>query len=140
MFADQNQLRQMWCDVYARMRAGEAMPVGLDAAIADAITQHPEYHAVLADPETALAEQYSPERGQTNPFLHMGMHLAVREQVGTDRPAGIRREYERLCRTVGDAHNVEHQMFECLGRVMYDAQRAGQLPDESLYLECVKKL
>ncbi|WP_204318325.1 DUF1841 family protein [Serratia marcescens] len=38
----------------------------------------------------------SVELGETNPFLHMGLHLAVREQVATDRPQGIRTVYTKL--------------------------------------------
>ena len=81
-----------------------------------------------------------PEAGETNPFLHMSMHLSLQEQVGTDRPPGIHALYERLVLRSGDAHAAEHRMMECLGRILWEAQRQNGMPDEQAYLECVRRL
>ena len=43
---------------------------------------HPEYHAWLEQGERALTAEFTPESGVGNPFLHLSMHLALREQVG----------------------------------------------------------
>ena len=78
--------------------------------------------------------------GQTNPFLHMGMHLAIREQLATNRPAGITETFGLLMARVQDAHAVEHRMMECLGEALWQAQRSGQEPDEARYLACLRQL
>ena len=77
--------------------------------------------------------------GQSNPFLHMAMHLAVRDQIATDRPAGIRAAFEKLRRrrTVLDA---EHAIAEHLSEMIWQAQRSGSPPDEMVYLRRVQKL
>ena len=67
------------------------------------------------------------------------MHMALREQVGTDRPAGIRRIHSGLSRQHG-AHDAEHRMMEALGRALWEAQRAGTAPDERRYLEDLERL
>ena len=69
----------------------------------------------------------------------MGMHLAIWEQLNTDRPAGIRDEHLRLIKKSNE-HNAEHQMMECLGVILWQAQQNGELPDEKLYLEGIRSL
>ena len=112
----------------------------LETLIRDVIVEHPEYHAMLEDGDSALGREYGPETGQTNPFLHMGMHISLREQLATDRPAGIRNIYQTQLARSGDTHAVEHQMMECLGQALWAAQRAGTLPDEQTYLNCLRHL
>ena len=113
----------------------------LEKHIAEIILQHPEYHTLLEKGEDSLDKDYTPEQGQTNPFLHLGMHLALREQVGTDRPAGIAGlTRSLLARHHGDGHTVEHMMMECLGEMLWTAQRQNSPPDEAAYLDCIKKL
>jgi len=134
--SDRNQLRRMYQDAWQRRRQGLPLEPLADQ-IASVIEQHPEYHPVFED-EASLARDWTPEDGQTNPFLHLGMHLAVREQVATDRPKGIRNAFERLSLRRGDRHAAEHEVFECLGASLWDAQRAGRPPDEAAYLECIR--
>jgi len=112
----------------------------LEAQVADVIALHPEYHAALERGEDALARDYIPEGGQSNPFLHMGLHLAVRDQIATDRPAGLRKAFESLAQRIGSAHDAEHRIIECLAEAMWDAQRSGRPPDEAAYLQRVLRL
>jgi hypothetical protein len=138
-FHDQSrdQLRRMYVEAWRKHR--ERLPMEpLEAQIADVIAAHPEYHALFNEPERALHEDYTPERGESNPFLHLGLHLAIREQVGTDRPAGIRAAYQALVLRRGQ-HDAEHLIADCLGRALWEAQRSGQPPDEQAYLEAVRK-
>lgn len=135
---DRDQLRRVYCDAWARRRRGEALDP-LARQIADVIAAHPEYHPLLDDPEAALGAEYTPEMGQSNPFLHMGMHLAIREQVGTDRPPGIRAAWQALAGRLGE-HEAEHRIMECLGRALWEAQRSQREPDERQYLECIRQL
>jgi hypothetical protein len=134
-----DQLRQVYVDAWRKHR--ERLPMEpLEAQIADVVALHPEYHAQLEKPEAALARDFTPEGGQSNPFLHMGLHLAVREQVATNRPNGIRAAFEQLAQRYGDAHAAEHAIIECLAEALWEAQRAGRMPDEQAYLERVRSL
>ncbi|HEY8539039.1 MAG TPA: DUF1841 family protein [Steroidobacteraceae bacterium] len=140
-FHDQSrdQLRRMYIEAWRKRR--ERLPMEpLEAQIADVIEVHPEYQAALEDPENVLDRDYTPEDGQSNPFLHMGLHLAVRDQIGTDRPQGVRQCFIELATKLGDEHAAEHQMIECLAEALWEAQRAGRLPDEQHYLERVRAL
>ena len=136
---DRNQLRQMYLDSWHKRQANLPLEP-LQAMIADVVAQHPEYHALLEDRESALNHDYTPEQGETNPFLHMGMHIALHEQLQTGRPTGITESYQLLAAKLGDAHEAEHRMMECLGQVMWEAQRSGQMPDDQEYLLCIKRL
>jgi hypothetical protein len=133
-----DELRRQYVDAWRRQREGlPLMP--LDAQIAAVVALHPEYHAVLESKDSAAGD-YSVEGGQSNPFLHMGLHLALREQLGTRRPAGIELVYQRLARRLGDVHEAEHRMIEVLAQALWEAQRAGRAPDEQRYLERLQGL
>lgn len=141
MFFGQNreQLRRFYLQAWRNHLEGRPIEP-LEGMIIDVITLHPEYHELLADEERALSADYSPEQGQGNPFLHMGMHLAIREQLSTRRPEGINAAYEALQKQSGDRHQAEHAMMECLGEAMWQAQRNNTLPDEAAYLACLRGL
>jgi hypothetical protein len=141
MFFDQNrdELRRFYVEAWRKYR--EALPLQpLEALICEVIALHPEYHAMLEDEEQAVSQEFSPEAGQSNPFLHMGMHIGIREQLSTNRPTGIVAAYEALLKRLGDQHEAEHRMMECLGQAMWEAQRSGMPPDEGAYLECLRRL
>jgi hypothetical protein len=134
-----SDLRRAYVEAWRKYRA--RLPLEpLEAQIADVIALHPEYHAALEDPEGVLDRDYTPEGGESNPFLHMGLHLAVRDQIATDRPAGIRALFGELAARLGDAHEAEHAMLECLASALWEAQRAGRLPDEQAYLQSIERL
>ena len=139
VFHDQQRdaLRRMYLEAWERHTAGLPL-TPLQAQVADVVALHPEYHSLLT-PE-ALDRDWTPEQGQTNPFLHMGMHLALREQVSTDRPAGIRAVHAALSRRHDSAHEAEHRMMEPLGAALWDAQRQGTAPDEQRYLAALRSL
>jgi len=132
-------MRQVFFEAWRQRQAGLPMEP-LATAVSDVILEHPEYHALMKDPEAALDRDFTPEGGAENPFLHMGMHLSIREQVATARPKGVERIHEALCRKYGDPHIAEHLMMECLGEALWQAQRAGAAPDESAYLSGLKRL
>ena len=133
-----DRLRAMYVEAWRRHRARLPMEP-LHAQIAEVIELHPEYHAVLESGPEALAREYTPETGATNPFLHMGLHVAVREQVGTDRPAGIARVHAALARRLGDVHAAEHRMIVCLAEALWQAQSSGTPPDEAAYLAALRR-
>lgn len=108
--------------------------------IADVISVHPEYQAALERPDSVVDRDYTPEGGQSNPFLHMGLHLAVRDQIATDRPPGIRSAFNDVVGRFGTPHDAEHRLIECLAETLWEAQRSGLPPDESVYLGRVRRL
>lgn len=127
----------MFFDVWRKQQAGEPLSA-LENIIADIIRRHPEYQPLLEQPDKALDWDWRPEGGQTNPFLHMGLHIAIREQLSIDRPAGVKAAYAALLEKTGDAHAAEHHMLECLAETLWYAQRDNRLPDEQAYLDCLK--
>ena len=136
---DRDSLRRYLAAAWAKASAGEPLEP-LEHQIADLVRGHPEYQPLLADPEAAVGRDFAPEAGQTNPFLHLGLHLALLEQVTTDRPAGVRDRYQALVRRSGDAHVAEHLAMECLAQALWEAQRRRQPPDEAAYLEHLTRL
>ena len=141
VFSGQNreQLRQMYLSSWRKYTARQPLEP-LEAQVAAVIAEHPEYVPVLEAGPEALAADYTPEGGQANPFLHMGLHLAIREQVATDRPAGIAQIHRALAQRLGSPHAAEHAMLELLAETLWEAQRAGRAPDEQRYLERLRAL
>lgn len=134
---DRNELRKMYADAWHRLNNERPMSP-LEAQIAAVVAWHPEYHDDVGS--DALDQDYPPEEGRTNPFLHMGLHLGIREQVATDRPAGIAAIHATLQQRSGDAHAAEHRMIDALAETLWEAQSANSAPDENKYLERLKKL
>lgn len=100
--------------------------------------QHAEYHAVLNGPIEALeAAQFLPESGETNPFLHLSMHLSITEQLSINQPIGIRDAYDKLAGKLDDEHAAQHVVMECLGQILWQAQRDKREPDSELYIDLI---
>lgn len=136
---DRDQLRQFYCDVW--QKHCQARPLEpLECLIRDVVLQHPEYQALLERDDVAKGKDYLPELGETNPFLHMGLHLALIEQISTDRPPGIRALARQLQHSGGDPHAQEHRMMDCLAEMIWRSQREARPPDEAAYLNCLRGL
>lgn len=136
---DRMAMRRYFREAWQKSRAGEAL-IPLQQLIVAVIHEHPEYHALLESDEETLERDFVPDQGESNPFLHMGMHITLQEQIGTDRPPGIRGYYQQAVAKWGDSHRAEHQLMECLGKMLWEAQRDNRMPDEQAYLECICKL
>ncbi len=136
---DRTTMRRFFIETWRKHQTGESLEP-LQQVIAGIIQQHPEYHRLLEQPELILEREFLPEEGISNPFLHMGMHIGLQEQVSTDRPPGISALYRDLLHKSGDPHETEHRMMECLGRTLWEAQRSNSTPDEESYLECLRGL
>ena len=135
---DRKQMREFFRAAWRKHRSGEALqPV--EQLIAGVVAEHPEYHAYL-ESEDALANDFTPQDGVTNPFLHMGMHVALREQAGANRPAGFNAAYAQLAAMKGDRHEAEHRRVDCLGETLWAEQAAGRPPDEVAFMACVRRL
>jgi hypothetical protein len=140
LIQDRDSGRTFFLDVWAKHKSQTPLEP-LEGMILNVILQHPEYHEVLAQNEQEIAAmEFLPEAGMTNPFLHMGMHIAILEQISSNRPPGITALYQQLLPKYSSAQDLEHSMMECLGETLWLAQRNNTLPDEAQYLEQVKRL
>jgi hypothetical protein len=133
---DRHELRKMYADAW-RKHCDKTPLSPLEAQIAQVVEEHPEYHEAVGDD---LAKDFTVEGGKTNPYLHMGLHLSIREQVATDRPTGVAAIFRLLADKAGDSHTTEHRMIDCLAESLWESQRDQSPPDESQYLERLRQL
>jgi hypothetical protein len=133
-----DEARQFFFDTWRRYHAGEPLS-DLEKVTLRVISLHPEYHALLDDPQRHLEHDYTPQDGGLNPFLHLSLHLAVEEQLSIDQPPGIRAHFERIALATGLEHDAKHALLECLAETIWQAQRTGSAPDEKIYLECLQR-
>ncbi len=132
-----DQIRRFFCEAWRKHRERTILE-GAEATAADLIEQHPEYHALLENPDAAVTQEFTPETGQMNPFLHLSLHLAIADQISIDQPQGIRAAYQAL-RNRLDVHEAEHALLECLGEALWRAQREGGGIDAMAYMECIRR-
>jgi hypothetical protein len=132
-----DQVRQFFFDIWRKF--GEQQLLSQLEGIALQVMQmHTEYHAVLEAPQRYLEQEYFPEMGATNPFLHMSLHLSVLEQINIDQPPGIAAAYQALLAHHGEAHLAQHDLMDCLAETVWRAQRDGRPPDAQAYLVCMQ--
>jgi len=131
------QVRRFFCQAWRKHQERQILE-GAEVTAADLIEQHPEYHALLENPEAAVEQEFTPENGQMNPFLHLSLHLAVADQISIDQPPGIRAIYDTLRQRL-DVHQTEHVILECLGETLWRSQRSGGALDTEYYLENLKR-
>jgi hypothetical protein len=128
-----DEVREMFFRVWKSYREG--MPLAdIEALALDVILQHPEYHDALGDPERSRDRDYVDE---SNPFLHMSLHVALEEQLSIDQPPGIAARFRALLERHGDRHEALHQALECLAETVWRAQRDRAPPDAAAYLDCL---
>ncbi|HFC53529.1 MAG TPA: DUF1841 family protein [Gammaproteobacteria bacterium] len=136
---DRNRLRLFYCEVWERYRNNLPLQP-LEQQIGEVISMHPEYHELLEDREAALGMEANPELGESNPFLHLALHVSIREQIGSDQPSGIRKIHGRLLVKLGDAHRAEHRMMECLAAELWQAQQDGSTLDGAAYMRRLERV
>jgi hypothetical protein len=131
---DPQAMRQVFFDAWEKYLHQRPLS-DLEKEIAMVIAAHPEYHHLLQD-KTHAQTQFA----ENNPFLHMGLHLAIREQIATDRPTGIHAIAQQLLQKYQDPTQVEHRMMDCLADSLWLAQKNKQMPDEHSYLQTLASL
>ena len=134
----QADVRRFFCSVYAKAQAGQALQA-IEKIASLWIAEHPEHTAALADVDAALARMAQAEDGNSNPFLHLSMHLSISEQCSIDQPRGIRQAVELLTHRHDSLHEAHHQVMTCLGQMIWESQRAGRAPDGNSYVACVQR-
>ena len=133
------EVRRFFCETWQKQTQSQIL-TPLETLASQWIAQHPEYHSLLSNTEAALQKDYTPEGGVTNPFLHLSMHLSISEQISINQPPGIRDIQQRLVQKLGSEHEAQHQIMECLGQVMWEAQRLGKNPDTQAYSLALQRL
>jgi hypothetical protein len=133
-----DQVREFFFETWRRYRTGKPLEGAQTLAI-EAILLHPEYHPVLDAPQRYAEQEYFPELGETNPFLHLSLHVALAEQLSIDQPIGIRARFEQLLTRCGDRHAALHEALECLAEMVWRSQRDGTPPDGAAYLDCLAR-
>ena len=129
------EVRRFFCNTWQKTQANSPL-TALEAIARDWLLQHPEYESLLADAEAAQSQDFDIGQGQSNPFLHLSMHLSIAEQISIDQPIGIRDAFQLLAARLGE-HEAHHQIMECLGEMLWNAQRNGTAPDASGYIDCI---
>ena len=135
METERRQQRQYFHATWSKRLNGGTLSA-LEEQLIKIISMHPEYHSILED-DNQLDKDY---RTDNNPYLHMSLHMGLVEQLSTNRPQGIRKLYQQLCKQHQYEHTVQHMMMEVMGQVMWDAQQNRQLPDEQVYLQQLNAL
>jgi hypothetical protein len=130
-----DEVRQTFFGAWGKYRQGVPL-AGIESLALDVILQHPEYHAVLEAPQRYRERDYT---GETNPFLHLSLHLALEEQLSIDQPSGIAHRFQVLLSKLHDRHKALHQALECLAETLWRAQRDGTPPDAAAYLSCLER-
>ena len=137
MFApSRDESRRFLFALWAKYRAGGPL-AGVETLAIEVVLAHPEYHPLLEAPERYLEREYRPEDGETNPFLHLMLHLALAEQLSIDQPPGIRVHYQETLNRIGEAMAAQHVVMECLAEEIWRIQRHRQPFDPARYLACV---
>jgi hypothetical protein len=135
---DRRELREVFFRAWRKHCNDETLE-GVERIIVTVALHHPEYHRLLEGDARDVQLDALHQHGE-NPFLHMGLHIAIEEQLATDRPAGIRLRYAELCHALSDEHVAQHRIMECLGETLWQAGRAGTTPDAQAYLDCLARL
>lgn len=132
-----DQVRDFFFQAWERFKAGQPLS-DLEKMAVEHISRHPEYQPILDQPGRYRDQEWPPELGETNPFLHLSMHLSITEQLSIDQPPGIRARFARLAARLEDEHAAQHAVMDCLGEMVWRAQRDRLPPDGAAYLECLE--
>ena len=132
------QAREFLFELWEKHSRGAAL-TPLETVALAIVLEHPEYHPILADRERYVERDWKPEGGETNPFLHLQMHLAIEEQLSIDQPPGIRAAVEALARRLDSMHAARHEVMECLAETVWNAQRHAAPFDNAAYLDCIAR-
>ncbi len=133
-----DQSRQFLIEAW-RKRCESLPATPLETMAADIIGLHPEYHALLEAGEKSLGREWTPQQGETNPFLHLSLHLAIAEQLSINQPPGICALFEQILVRRGDRHDALHAVLDCLAETVWRAQRDQAPPDGAAYLDCLRR-
>lgn len=133
-----DEVRQFFFDAWTKFKQQKVL-TDLEKMAVGIMHLHPEYHAILDMPEQYLQQAYYPELGETNPFLHMSLHLSIQEQISINQPTGITQAYGKLCTRYQQEHEAQHALLECLAETIWQAQRNQTGMDAARYLQLIEQ-
>ena len=131
-----DQAREFWFVAWAKFQA-QTQLTGLEKIAIEIAVRHPDYHAMLERTDANVTRDFPPEAGATNPYLHLSMHMAIAEQIGINQPVGITEIYKTLCEQKGEEHAAQHEVMDCLGEMIWHAQRHRTAPDPRVLFACL---
>ena len=131
---DRTQQRQFLANAWQKFLDKKALDP-LEDQLTQVIEMHPEYHKLINDVES----EYFPEQGEVNPFLHINLHLSLREQLSINQPTGINEYYQKILNKVQDPHEVEHKMMDCIAQMIFSSQKNNTPMDHQAYILCLEK-
>ncbi len=109
----------------------------MESLIIGVLEKHPEILPSLHS-TSFQQENYTNDE---NPFLHLGLHVALAEQLQANRPVGIRTLYAKICEKFTDQHEAEHRILEVLAHyIVTEMKQAGSPENERSYLENLEAL
>jgi Domain of unknown function (DUF1841) len=133
-----DEVREFFFNAWAKFKANKAL-TDLEKLSLSVMHMHPEYHPILDAPEQFKHQEYFPEFGETNPFLHMSLHLSIIEQISINQPIGIASIYQQLKLKHQEEHNAQHDILECLAESIWHAQRNNTALDAGYYEQLLQQ-
>ncbi len=136
---NRDEMRRAYFTAWEKFKAQQKLePV--EQQIVQVIIDHPEYHYIFDSPKKYLEVEFFPELGEVNPYMHLAMHLAIRDQIAVDKPDGLRAIFEQLAKKHSDVLPAEHEMMECLAHSLWHAMQPNSTFDAEAYMESLRKL
>ncbi len=134
---DIQALRTVYFDAWEKFNQ-QAILSPLEHIITQAISTHPEYHDFFSDRKNV--NHTLTHSDGTPHFFHLGLHVALGEQLQADRPKGIKKIYTKLMGLYFDPIEVEHKMIHCLMAFLVESAQHPNQPNEKNYLAKLEKL
>jgi len=132
---DRKKQRKFLADTWQKYTKNKPLEP-LEKQLVSIIEIHPEYHNLIGN----IDSEYFPEQGKVNPFLHIYLHLALRDHLSINMPKGIKEVHQKLINQHKDSHVVEHLMMECIAEMIYISQKNNTALDHENYLNCITRL
>ena len=117
---DQTQLRSFYKNSWDKFKNKEPLS-DLEKQVASIILEHPEYHHFFDNLD--IRSDINTNKNPNSPFLHLGLHLGIRDQIAINTPAGISDIYKNLYNQYKDPHICEHKMLEILAEELWESQQ-----------------
>jgi len=133
-----DEVREFFFNAWAKFKAAQTL-TELEKMSVGVMHMHPEYQSILDAPRQFKHQEYFPEFGETNPFLHMSLHLSILEQISINQPIGIASIYQQLKLKHQNEHDAQHDILECLAESIWQAQRNNTVLDANYYVQLIQQ-
>lgn len=129
--------RELLAHTWAKLERGETL--ARDEEVLGAVLRdHAEYARFWPDPGAAVAARFGTQ--DTNPFLHVHLHLVVEGQLAAHDPPEVAELFTRRT-AIGDSrHEICHQVMNALAAAIWDMMQARGPFDVAAYRRRLRKL